>query len=153
MFYGPNHRLDGTQFAALAEALTAAAEDVLAAKRDKIQILPFELAHRPFGRPVGIEIKARAVAGRSDAVVEAFLTRVDDISFAAFGDRCRIRYLRFPVRFWPLAIEDPVDGPRQAAHGGVRSPKIGCGLGAMERSKQLAFAGFMGRCEISDYLV
>lgn len=97
--YGPNHRLDEAQFAALAEALTAAAEAILAAKGDKIQILPNELAHQPFGRPVGIEIKARAEAGRPDAVVEAFLTCIDDISFAAFGDRCRIRYLCFPSAF------------------------------------------------------
>ena len=95
LIYGPNHRLDEAQFAALAEALTAAAEAILAAKGDKIQILPIELAHQPFGRPVGIEIKARAEAGR----VEAFLTRIDDISFAAFGDRCRIRYLCFPSAF------------------------------------------------------
>ena len=99
LFYGPNHRLDEAQFAALAEALTAAAEAILAAKGDKIQILPIELAHQPFGRPVGIEIKARAEADRPDAVVEAFLTRIDDISFAAFGDRCRIRYLCFPSAF------------------------------------------------------
>ena len=44
-------------------------------------------------------LKARAEAGRPDAVVEAFLTRIDDISFAAFGDRCRIRYLCFPSAF------------------------------------------------------
>ena len=99
LFYGPNNRLDEAQFAALAEALTAAAEAILAAKGDKIQILPIELAHQPFGRPVGIEIKARAEAGRPNAVVEAFLTRIDDISFAAFGDRCRIRYLCFPSAF------------------------------------------------------
>ena len=43
LFYGPNHRLDEAQFAALAEALTAAAEAILAAKGDKkIQILPIE---------------------------------------------------------------------------------------------------------------
>ena len=33
-------------------------------------------------------------------MVEAFLTRIDDISFAAFGDRCRIRYLCFPSTFF-----------------------------------------------------
>ena len=60
LFYGPSHRLNEAQFASLAEALTAAAEAILAAKGEKFRFCLSNLPTSHSGRPVGIEIKARA---------------------------------------------------------------------------------------------
>ena len=58
--YGPDRPLSRRRFLDLAEELAAAIEHGLGAHRDVIQIMPVQLAHPPLGRPVYVEIKARA---------------------------------------------------------------------------------------------
>ncbi len=62
-----------------------------------------ELAHPPLGQPVHIEIKARDNERRSDEVLADFVGQVDECTTRSFGDRCRIRYFRYPDEFLAAA--------------------------------------------------
>ncbi len=101
--YGPDQHLSPRQFADLAQELAAAIENGLGADRDKIQIMPVQLAQPPLGRPVYIEIKARSNEARGEEVLGRFIDQVDEITFRAFGTRCRIRYFRYPDGFLAAA--------------------------------------------------
>ena len=97
--YGPEHSLDSDRFKELGNALVDAAQRILGAELDKIQIMPIELAHAPVGRPVYVEIKARDTASRPDEVLQNFVEEVDEITFQAFKSKCRIRYFKYPGTF------------------------------------------------------
>lgn len=101
--YGPDQLTSPRQFADLAEELAATIERCLGADREKIQIMPVQLAHPPLGRPVYIEIRARDSKARGDEVLRGFIDQVDEITFRAFGARCRIRYFRYPGEFLAAA--------------------------------------------------
>jgi len=101
--YGPDQHTSRRDFSDLAEALAASIESCLGANREKIQIMPVRLAHPPLGRPVYIEIKARDSKARGDEVLRRFIGQVDEITFQAFGTRCRIRYFRYPGEFLAAA--------------------------------------------------
>ena len=83
--YEPDRPISPRQFADLAEKLTAVIEDCLGADREKIQIMPVQLACPPLGRPVYIEIKARDNKTRGDEVLGRFIEQVDEITFRALG--------------------------------------------------------------------
>lgn len=99
LHYGPDHSLNAEHFKKLGDALVDAAQRVLGAELDKIQVMPIELAHTPVGRPIYIEIKARDTASRPDELLQSFVDEVDEISFQAFKVRCRIRYFKYPGTF------------------------------------------------------
>lgn len=99
LFYGPERKLEDKAFQAFATDLAEVIKDRLAAKPEVIQILPVQLAHTAFGPPVYIEIKARDVPHRDEAVLNGFLREVDEMTFKLFGCRCRIRYFRYPGSF------------------------------------------------------
>jgi len=96
---GPDQKLDGGQFADLSEVLATLIVDRLGAAADKVQVMPVALAQAPLGRPVYIEIKARKTTARTEQVLKDFVGQVDEITFQAFGCRCRIRYFAYPGEF------------------------------------------------------
>lgn len=90
-------------FAEFAAQAAEAAETVLGAAPDKIQVLSLAMAHPPLGLPIYIEIKTRDTENRPDAVVETFVARVDALSRKYFETPCRIRYFRYPGSFLAAA--------------------------------------------------
>ncbi len=101
--YGPDQKLDNPDFLALSQTLLDIIVNNLGAQSDKVQIMPLALAYAPIGQPVYIEIKARSTELRSESVLQGFVEQVDQVSFKAFGCRCRIRYFSYPGDFLAAA--------------------------------------------------
>ncbi len=103
LHYGPAHALDAAAFETFAARLADVIIDTLGAAPETVQIMPVPLAHTPLGTPVYVEIKARDADARTDAVLDAFVARVDALTFESFGARCRIRYFKYPGTFLAAA--------------------------------------------------
>ena len=81
LFYGPNHRLNEAQFAALAGRGGGSRSDFRPATKFRFCLSNLLTSHSASG----VSDQGARRSPWPDAVVEAFLTRIDDISFAALA--------------------------------------------------------------------